>query len=164
MKIIESDVEIKSFSHLEGVHIRRHAKIGPFARIRPQTEIAEGVHIGNFVEVKKSTIGNNSKINHLSYIGDTTIGEASNIGAGTITCNYDGFNKYQTQIGDRVFVGSNSALIAPVIIGDGAIIGAGSTITKNVDSNDLAIARSLQKNLANQANKFRNSKTKKPHE
>jgi bifunctional UDP-N-acetylglucosamine pyrophosphorylase/glucosamine-1-phosphate N-acetyltransferase len=159
--IIDSLVEIKSFSHLEGVHVKQHAKIGPFARIRPQTTIEEGVNIGNFVEIKKSTIGNNSKINHLSYIGDTKIGKSSNIGAGTITCNYDGFKKYTTQIGNNVFIGSNSALIAPLIIQDGAMIGAGSIITKNVDANDLAIARNLQKNLPNGANKFRNSKKTK---
>jgi bifunctional UDP-N-acetylglucosamine pyrophosphorylase/glucosamine-1-phosphate N-acetyltransferase len=159
--IIDSNVEIKSFSHLEGVHIKTNSKIGPFARIRPQTIINEGVNIGNFVEIKKSKIGKNSKINHLSYIGDSTIGESTNIGAGTITCNYDGFNKFSTEIGDNVFIGSNTALVAPVKIGDGAIIGAGSTITKNVESNDLAISRIKQENLNNFAIKYRNSKNSK---
>lgn len=159
--IIDSNVEIKSFSHLEGVHIKANSKIGPFARIRPQTIINEGVNIGNFVEIKKSKIGKNSKINHLSYIGDSSVGESTNIGAGTITCNYDGFNKFQTEIGDNVFIGSNTAIIAPLKIGNGAIIGAGSTITKNVGENDLAISRIKQENLTNKAINFRKSKTQK---
>jgi bifunctional UDP-N-acetylglucosamine pyrophosphorylase/glucosamine-1-phosphate N-acetyltransferase len=159
--VIDSNVEIKSFCHLEGVHIKTNSKIGPFARIRPQTIVNEGVNIGNFVEIKKSKIGKNSKINHLSYIGDSTIGESTNIGAGTITCNYDGFNKFTTEIGDNVFIGSNTAIVAPVKIGDGAIIGAGSTITKNVESNDLAISRAKQENLTNLAIKYRNSKNPK---
>jgi bifunctional UDP-N-acetylglucosamine pyrophosphorylase/glucosamine-1-phosphate N-acetyltransferase len=159
--IIDSNVEIKSFSHLEGVHIKANSKIGPFARIRPQTIINDGVNIGNFVEIKKSKIGKNSKINHLSYIGDSSVGESTNIGAGTITCNYDGFNKFQTEIGDNVFIGSNTAIVAPLKIGNGAIIGAGSTITKNVGENDLAISRIKQENLTNKAINFRKSKIKR---
>jgi bifunctional UDP-N-acetylglucosamine pyrophosphorylase/glucosamine-1-phosphate N-acetyltransferase len=155
---IASGVEVKSFCHIEGANIQKNAVIGPFARIRPQTEIQENVHIGNFVEIKKSQIAKNSKINHLSYIGDSEIGENTNIGAGTITCNYDGFNKFKTKIGDNVFIGSNSALVAPVEIKNGAIIGAGSVITKNVDDNNLAVSRVSQTNIPNGAIKFRKSK------
>ena len=161
---IASDVEIKSFCHIEGATIQKNAVIGPFARIRPQTEIAENVHIGNFVEIKKSQISKNSKINHLSYIGDSEIGEATNIGAGTITCNYDGFNKFKTKIGDNVFIGSNSALIAPIEIEDGAIVGAGSVITKTVKANELAVSRSSQTNINNGATKFRKSKFAKKND
>ena len=161
---IESDVEIKSFCHIEGAKIQKNAVIGPFARIRPQTEIHENVHIGNFVEIKKSQIAKNSKINHLSYIGDSEIGENTNIGAGTITCNYDGFNKFKTTIGDNVFIGSNSALIAPVEIKNGAIIGAGSVITKNVEADDLAVSRSTQTNIPKGAIKFRKSKSAKKND
>lgn len=161
---IESDVEIKSFCHIEGAKIQKNAVIGPFARIRPQTEIHENVHIGNFVEIKKSQIAKNSKINHLSYIGDSEIGENTNIGAGTITCNYDGFNKFKTTIGDNVFIGSNSALIAPVEIKNGAIIGAGSVITKNVEADDLAVSRSTQTSIPKGAIKFRKSKSAKKND
>ena len=162
--VVESGVEIKSFCHIEGAKIQKNAKIGPFARIRPQSEIAENVHIGNFVEIKKSQIAKNSKINHLSYIGDSEIGENTNIGAGTITCNYDGFNKFKTKIGDNVFIGSNSAIVAPIEIQNGAIIGAGSVITKNVESNDLAVSRTSQTNLAGGATKFRKSKSVKKND
>jgi bifunctional UDP-N-acetylglucosamine pyrophosphorylase/glucosamine-1-phosphate N-acetyltransferase len=162
--VVESGVEIKSFCHIEGAKIQKNAKIGPFARIRPQSEIAENVHIGNFVEIKKSQIAKNSKINHLSYIGDSEIGENTNIGAGTITCNYDGFNKFKTKIGDNVFIGSNSAIVAPIEIKNGAIIGAGSVITKNVESDDLAVARTSQTNLARGAIKFRKSKSVKKND
>jgi bifunctional UDP-N-acetylglucosamine pyrophosphorylase/glucosamine-1-phosphate N-acetyltransferase len=158
---IAHNVEIKSFCHIEGAKIQKNAVIGPFARIRPQTEIHENVHIGNFVEIKKSQISKNSKINHLSYIGDSEVGENTNIGAGTITCNYDGFNKFKTKIGDDVFIGSNSALVAPVEIKNGAIIGAGSVITKNVEINDLAVSRASQSNISNGAEKFRKSKSSK---
>ncbi|MFZ9180604.1 MAG: bifunctional UDP-N-acetylglucosamine diphosphorylase/glucosamine-1-phosphate N-acetyltransferase GlmU [Rickettsiales bacterium] len=158
---IESGVEIKSFCHIEDAKIKSQAVIGPFARIRPGTTINENVHIGNFVEIKKSEIGQGTKINHLSYVGDSIIGTNTNIGAGTITCNYDGFNKYQTIIGDNVFIGSNSALIAPIIIEANSIIAAGSVITKNVVEDDLAIARSLQRNIADGANKFRQQKKPK---
>ena len=136
----------------------------PLARLRPQTEIHENVHIGNFVEIKKSQIAKNSKINHLSYIGDSEIGENTNIGAGTITCNYDGFNKFKTKIGNNVFIGSNSALVAPVDIQDGAIIGAGSVITKNVEADDLAVSRTSQTNISKGAIKFRKSKSTKKND
>lgn len=162
--VVESGVEIKSFCHIEGTKIQKNAKIGPFARLRPQSEIAENVHIGNFVEIKKSQIAKNSKINHLSYIGDSEIGENTNIGAGTITCNYDGFNKFKTKIGDNVFIGSNSAIVAPVEIKNGAIIGAGSVITKNVESDDLAVSRTSQTNLTGGATKFRKSKSVKKND
>ncbi|MFM8185961.1 MAG: bifunctional UDP-N-acetylglucosamine diphosphorylase/glucosamine-1-phosphate N-acetyltransferase GlmU, partial [Alphaproteobacteria bacterium] len=158
---IESGVEIKSFCHIEDAEIKSQSIIGPFARIRPGTTINKNVHIGNFVEIKKSQIGEGTKINHLSYIGDSIIGTNSNIGAGTITCNYDGFNKYQTIIGDNVFIGSNTALVAPIIIEANAIIGAGSVITKNVTENDLALTRSEQRNISNGAIKFRQQKKPK---
>ena len=161
---IESYVEIKSFCHIEGAKIQKNAVIGPFARLRPDTEIQENVHIGNFVEIKKSQIAKNSKINHLSYIGDSEIGENTNIGAGTITCNYDGFNKFKTTIGDNVFIGSNSALVAPVAIKNGAIIGAGSVITKDVEADDLAVSRSNQTNIPKGAVKFRKSKSIKKND
>jgi bifunctional UDP-N-acetylglucosamine pyrophosphorylase/glucosamine-1-phosphate N-acetyltransferase len=144
----------------EDVEIGDNVQIGPFAHIRPHTKIKAGAKIGNFVEIKKSTIGKNSKVNHLSYIGDSTLGENVNIGAGTITCNYDGFDKFQTIIEDGAFIGSDSALVAPVTIGKGAIVGAGSTITKDVPANSLAVARESQKNLADWAVKFRKRKTK----
>ena len=161
---IESDVEIKSFCHIEGAIIQKNAVIGPFARLRPDTEIQENVHIGNFVEIKKSQIAKNSKINHLSYIGDSEIGENTNIGAGTITCNYDGFNKFKTKIGNNVFIGSNTALVAPIAIQDGAIIGAGSVITKNVEADDLAVSRTSQTNISKGAIKFRKSKSPKKND
>ena len=161
---IASNVEIKSFCHIEGALIQKNAVIGPFARIRPQSEIHENVHIGNFVEIKKSQIAKNSKINHLSYIGDSEIGENTNIGAGTITCNYDGFNKFKTKIGDNVFIGSNSALVAPVEIKNGAIVGAGSVITKNVENDDLAVSRTSQTNISKGAVKFRKSKSSKKND
>lgn len=155
---IDKNVEIKSFCHIEGAKINQGAIIGPFARIRPDSEIQENVRIGNFVEVKNTKLKKGAKINHLSYIGDAEIGVNSNIGAGVITCNYDGFNKFKTEIGDEVFVGSNSALIAPLKIGDKALIGAGSVINKNVENDELAISRSLQKNIKYGASKFRAQK------
>lgn len=157
---IDDNVEIKSFCHIEGAKIASGASIGPFARIRPDTEIQEDARIGNFVEVKKSTIKKGAKIGHLSYIGDSEVGENANIGAGTVTCNYDGYNKYKTTIGNSVFVGSNSALVAPVKIGDRAFIGAGSTITKDISSDSLAVARNRQINKENWAKlrKVKNSK------
>lgn len=157
---IASKVEIKSFCDIEGAKISSNAVIGPFARIRPETKIAENVRIGNFVEIKKSDLHKGSKVNHLSYIGDSEIGESSNIGAGTITCNYDGFAKHKTKIGKNVFIGSNSALIAPLEIGDEAIIAAGSTITKNVEAFDLAIARGRQTNLPSKSKSIRKEKSK----
>ena len=161
---IEKNVEIKSFCHIDGAKIASGAVVGPFARIRPQTKIDENVRVGNFVEVKKSHLKRGAKINHLSYIGDAEIGENSNIGAGTITCNYDGFNKFKTKIGDNVFVGSNSALVAPIEIGDGALVGAGSVITKNVEADDLAVARAKQVVILQGGKKFRETKSKEKNE
>ncbi len=158
--VIEKNVEIKSFSHIEGAEIAAGAIVGPFARIRPGTKIAENVRIGNFVEIKKSEIKRGAKVNHLSYIGDSEIGEESNIGAGTITCNYDGYSKFKTTIGKNVFVGSNTALIAPVKIEDGAVIGAGSVITENVDQDELAISRAKQTNIVAGGKKFHQAKIK----
>lgn len=152
---VESNVEIKPYCHIEGARIKSGAKLGPFARIRPGTEIGADAHIGNFVEIKKSKIGKEVKIGHLSYIGDSDIGMKTNIGAGTVTCNYDGYNKYETKIGKSVFVGSNSALIAPVTIGDKAFIGAGSTITKNIAADSLAVARNKQVTKENWSKGFR---------
>lgn len=146
---IGAGTQIKANSHLEGADIGRQCEIGPFARVRPATQLADHSKIGNFVETKKARIGQGSKVNHLSYIGDAHIGEYTNIGAGTITCNYDGVNKSLTEIGSHAFIGSNTALVAPVTIGDGATVGAGSTITKGVDDQQLAIARAKQRNLAN---------------
>ena len=146
---IGNNVNISSFSHLEGVKIENNVNIGPYARIRPGVTIKSGSKIGNFVEVKKSIIEENSKINHLSYIGDTKIGKNVNIGAGTITCNYDGIKKNKTKIKDKVFIGSNSSLVAPVTINESSIVGAGSVITKNVKKNTLALTRSKQTEIKN---------------
>ena len=146
---IGNNVTIKSFSHLEGCKIENKVEVGPYARIRPDTLLKEGSKIGNFVEVKKSTIGKKSKVNHLSYIGDTDIGKAANVGAGTITCNYDGIKKHKTKIKDKVFIGSNSSLVAPVIINTESIVGAGSVITKNVSRKSLALTRALQTEIKN---------------
>ena len=141
---IGNNVKVLSFSHLEGVKIENNVNVGPYARLRPGTIIKSGSKVGNFVEIKKSIIGNRSKINHLSYVGDTIIGEKVNIGAGTITCNYDGIKKNKTIIDDGVFVGSNSSLVAPIKLGKKSIIGAGSVITKKVSKNSLAITRAEQ--------------------
>ena len=141
---IGNNVTVKSFSHLEGVTVEDNVNIGPYARIRPEVRIQKGSKIGNFVEIKKSNIGKNSKVNHLSYIGDATIGKNVNIGAGTITCNYDGVKKSKTKIKDGAFIGSNSSLVAPVTISKKSIVGASSVITKNVLSNSLALTRSNQ--------------------
>jgi len=146
---IGNNVTISSFSHLEGVKIDNNVNIGPYARIRPGVVIKSGSKIGNFVEVKKSTIGKNSKVNHLSYIGDTSLGKNVNIGAGTITCNYDGVKKNKTKIKDKVFIGSNSSLVAPVTINENSIVGAGSVITKNVLKKSLAIERNEQVEIKN---------------
>lgn len=156
---ISSNAEIGPFCALEGSNVRS-AQVGPFSRLRPGAEIHDGAKIGNFVEIKKSIIKEGTKVNHLSYIGDSNVGEGTNIGAGTITCNYDGFKKYKTDIGKNVFVGSNSALVAPVKIEDGAMIAAGSVITENVDTNSLAIARGRQRNIENWALSFRASHSK----
>ena len=140
---------IKSFTHIEGAIIEKNVIIGPYSRIRPGTVLKMNTKIGNFVETKKSSIDKNSKVNHLSYIGDTIIGKNTNIGAGTITCNYDGRKKYKTKISKNVFVGSNSSLVAPVKLEAGSVIGAGSVITKNVKKNSLAISRAVQKEVKN---------------
>ena len=146
---IGNNVIIKSFSHLESCKIENKVEIGPYARIRPNTILNEGTKIGYFVEVKKSTVGKKSKVNHLSYIGDSEIGKSVNIGAGTITCNYDGVKKSKTKIKDKVFVGSNSSLVAPLTIEEESIIGAGSVITKSVKKKSLALTRSLQTEIKN---------------
>ena len=150
---IKNNVIICSFSHLENVKVENNVSIGPYARIRPGTTLKSGSKIGNFVEIKKSTVGINSKINHLSYVGDTSVGKSVNIGAGTITCNYDGIKKSKTTIKDKVFVGSNSSLVAPVVLNKGSVIGAGSVITKNVNKNSLALTRSSQKEKKNYRSK-----------
>lgn len=152
---------IKPFSHLEGAQVQSQADIGPYARLRPGTEIGAGARIGNFVETKKAIIEDGAKVNHLSYIGDARVGEKANIGAGTITCNYDGFNKSHTDIGAGAFVGSNSSLIAPVKIGDGSYIGSGSVVTKDVTENALAVARGRQMEKAGWAERFRNLQLKR---
>ena len=146
---IGNNVIIKSFSHLESCKIENKVEIGPYARIRPNTILKEGSKIGNFVEVKKSTVGKKSKVNHLSYIGDSEIGKSVNIGAGTITCNYDGVKKSKTKIKDNVFIGSNSSLVAPLTIDKESTIGAGSVITKNVKKKSLALTRSKQIEIKN---------------
>ncbi len=146
---IGSGTQVQPYSVLDDVIIGANAMVGPFARLRPGTELADEVRIGNFVEVKNTRIGRGSKANHLAYLGDAVIGADSNIGAGTIACNYDGARKHQTIIGERVFVGSNSSLVAPISIGDGATIGAGSVITKSVEADSLAVARGTQRNIAN---------------
>ena len=146
---IGNNVIINSFSHLEDCKIANKVDIGPYARIRPGTVLKEGSKIGNFVEVKKSTIGKKSKINHLSYIGDTEIGKYVNIGAGTITCNYDGVNKNKTKIKNNVFIGSNTSLVAPITINENSFIGAGSVITKNVRKKSLSLTRANQVEVPN---------------
>ena len=141
---VEDGALIRAFSHLEGAHVGKGARVGPFARLRPGADLGPDVHIGNFVEVKEAKIEAGAKANHLSYIGDARVGAGANIGAGTITCNYDGVAKHRTDIGKGAFIGSNSALVAPVKIGDGAYIGSGSVVTKNVPDDALAIARGEQ--------------------
>ena len=146
---IGNDVLIKSFSHLESCQVENKVEIGPYARIRPNTILKEGSKVGNFVKVKKSVIGKKSKVNHLTYIGDSKIGKSVNVGAGTITCNYDGKKKYVTNIKDKVFIGSNSSLVAPITIGEESTVGAGSVITRNVKKKSLALTRSEQKEIKN---------------
>ena len=146
---IQNNSKIKSFSHLENVKIENNVTIGPFARLRPGTILKSGSRVGNFVEVKKSSLGKNSKVNHLAYIGDANIGQMVNIGAGTITCNYDGKNKNKTKIKNKVFVGSNSSLVAPVTLNENSVIGAGSVITKNVNKKTLALTRPKQIEVRN---------------
>ena len=155
---------IHAFSHIEGAIIGAKASIGPFARIRPGTKLAEKTRVGNFVELKKADVGAGAKVNHLSYVGDASVGARANIGAGTITCNYDGFGKYRTQIGEGAFIGSNTALVAPVAVGDGAIVGAGSVITRDVEADSLALERSEQKGVAGWARRFRERMTRKAAE
>ena len=146
---IQNNVKILSFTHLENVRVESNVSIGPFARVRPGTVLKKGSKVGNFVEIKKSVIGNRSKVNHLSYIGDSHLGNDVNIGAGTITCNYDGLKKNKTKIKDKVFVGSNTSIIAPVTINKKSIIGAGSVITKNISKNSLALSRAPQLEIKN---------------
>ena len=146
---IGNNVIIKSFSHLENCKIENKVEIGPYARIRPCTTLKEGSKIGNFVEIKKSTLGKKSKVNHLTYIGDASIGKSVNVGAGTITCNYDGIKKYKTRVKDNVFIGSNSSLVAPITLAENSIVGAGSVITRNVSKKSLALTRSQQLEVKN---------------
>ncbi|HEX5257458.1 MAG TPA: bifunctional UDP-N-acetylglucosamine diphosphorylase/glucosamine-1-phosphate N-acetyltransferase GlmU [Sphingomicrobium sp.] len=155
---------IHAFSHIEGAIVGAKASIGPFARIRPGTRLAERSKVGNFIELKKADVGEGAKVNHLSYIGDASVGAGANIGAGTITCNYDGFGKYRTEIGAGAFIGSNTALVAPVRIGAGAVVGAGSVITRDVEPDSLAIERSEQKGIAGWARRFRERMTRKAAE
>jgi bifunctional UDP-N-acetylglucosamine pyrophosphorylase/glucosamine-1-phosphate N-acetyltransferase len=141
---VSSGTRIEAFSHLNGAEIGEDSRIGPFSRIRPGTRLARDTHVGNFVEVKNSVVKEGAKMNHLSYIGDAEVGAKTNIGAGTITCNYDGANKHRTVIGDNAFIGSNSALVAPVSIGDNATIGAGSVIVKDAPAGELSLSRAKQ--------------------
>ena len=146
---IGNNVIIKSFSHIEDTLMENNVTVGPYARLRPGTILKKGAKIGNFVETKKTKIGKNSKINHLSYVGDASVGKNSNIGAGTITCNYDGVNKYKTSISDNVFIGSNTSLVAPIKIDKNSIVGAGSVITRNIKKNTLALTRAKQQEIKN---------------
>jgi bifunctional UDP-N-acetylglucosamine pyrophosphorylase/glucosamine-1-phosphate N-acetyltransferase len=157
---IGDGVEIKGFCHFEGATVGEGVTLGPYARLRPGAKVEEGAHIGNFVEVKKATIEPGAKVNHLTYIGDARVGAKANIGAGTITCNYDGFGKYHTDIGAGAFIGSNSSLVAPVTIGDGAIVGAGSTIAKDVPADALAVTRADHMARPGWAAKFRERMTR----
>ena len=152
---IGNNVTIKSFSHLENCKVENKVDIGPYARIRPGTILKEGSKVGNFVEIKKSILGKKSKVNHLTYIGDTSIGKSVNVGAGTITCNYDGVKKSKTKIKDNVFIGSNSSLVAPLTIQEDSVIGAGSVITKNVRKKSLALTRSSQTEIKNYKRKLK---------
>ena len=152
---IGNNVKINSFSHLENCKIENKVDVGPYARIRPGTTLKEGSKVGNFVEIKKSSIGKGSKVNHLSYIGDSQIGKNVNIGAGTITCNYDGVKKSKTKIKNNVFIGSNSSLVAPVTINENSIVGAGSVITKNVKKKSLALTRASQIEVSNYKRKIK---------
>ncbi len=146
---INNNVRIHSFSHLENAKLENNVTVGPYARLRPGSVLKPGSRVGNFVEIKKSVIGKGTKINHLSYIGDSQIGKKVNVGAGTITCNYDGFKKNKTKIKDKVFIGSNSSLVAPVTIDENSVVGAGSVITKNVKKRSLALTRSNQIQINN---------------
>ena len=161
---IADGATIQAFSHIEGAIIGARASIGPFARIRPGTRLADATKVGNFVELKKADVAEGAKINHLSYVGDAEIGSKANIGAGTITCNYDGFGKYRTVIGAGAFIGSNTALVAPVTVGAGAVVGAGSVITRDVEPDSLAVERTEQKGIAGWARRFRERMTRKAAE
>jgi bifunctional UDP-N-acetylglucosamine pyrophosphorylase / glucosamine-1-phosphate N-acetyltransferase len=161
---IADGATIHAFSHIEGARIGAGASIGPFARLRPGTRLAAKSKVGNFVELKNAEIGEGAKVNHLSYIGDASVGSKANVGAGTITCNYDGFGKHRTVIGAGAFIGSNTALVAPVAVGEGAIVGAGSVITRDVEPDSLAIERSEQKGIAGWARRFRERMTRKAAE
>jgi bifunctional UDP-N-acetylglucosamine pyrophosphorylase/glucosamine-1-phosphate N-acetyltransferase len=161
---IADGATIRAFSHIEGAKIGARATIGPFARVRPGTRLAEHTKVGNFVEIKNADIAEGAKVNHLSYVGDASIGARANIGAGTITCNYDGFGKHRTEIGEGAFIGSNTALVAPVIVGAGAIVGAGSVITRNVEPDSLAVERNEQRGIAGWARRFRQRMTSKAAE
>lgn len=152
---VETGAEIRAFSHLEGAHVGPGALVGPYARLRPGARIGADAHIGNFVEVKNAVVETGAKANHLSYIGDARVGAGANIGAGTITCNYDGTNKHHTDIGARAFIGSNTALVAPVTVGDGAVIGAGSTVTRDVGGDDLVVVRGQTKTIAGGGERLR---------
>jgi len=161
---VGDNVTIRAYSHLEGASVGNGATVGPFARLRPEADIGADARIGNFVEIKKSTIEPGAKVNHLTYIGDARIGAGANVGAGTITCNYDGYFKYQTDIGAGAFIGSNSALVAPVKVGDGAIVGAGSVITGDVEADALGVTRAPQKGLKGWAARFRERKSREKSE
>ena len=161
---IADGATIHAFSHIEGAVVGAKASIGPFARIRPGTRLAEKTKVGNFVELKKAMVAEGAKVNHLSYVGDAEVGAGANIGAGTITCNYDGFGKYRTVIGAGAFIGSNTALVAPVTVGEGAIVGAGSVITRDVEAESLALERSEQRGIAGWARRFRERMTRKAAE
>ena len=152
---MESGAKIRAFSHLEGCHVSRGAIVGPYARLRPGAELAEDVHIGNFVEIKNAQVDTGAKINHLSYVGDASVGARTNIGAGTITCNYDGFMKHQTTIGADVFIGSDTMLVAPVTVGDSAMTATGTVVTSNVEPDAIAMARAKQENRLGSARKLR---------
>ena len=152
---IGNNVIIKSFSHLESCRIENKVEIGPYARIRPGTILKKGSKVGNFVEIKKSTVGEKSKVNHLTYIGDTNIGKSVNVGAGTITCNYDGVKKNKTKIKNNVFIGSNTSLVAPLTLGENSIIGAGSVITRSVSKKSLALTRTQQQEVKNYKRKYK---------
>jgi bifunctional UDP-N-acetylglucosamine pyrophosphorylase/glucosamine-1-phosphate N-acetyltransferase len=164
--VVEDGATILAFSHLEGAMVRSGATVGPFARLRPGADLGQGAKVGNFVEIKSALVGAGAKISHLTYIGDASIGAEANIGAGTITCNYDGYNKFKTEIGAGAFIGSNSALVAPVKIGAGAYVGSGSVITKDVPADSLALARGEQVEKPGWAARFRadmaNSPKKRP--
>jgi bifunctional UDP-N-acetylglucosamine pyrophosphorylase/glucosamine-1-phosphate N-acetyltransferase len=153
--VVRSGAQIRAFSHLEGAEVGRNTIVGPYARLRPGAVLGEDVHIGNFVEVKNSRVERGAKANHLAYLGDATVGAEANIGAGTITCNYNGFDKSETKIGAGAFIGSNTSLVAPVTVGAGAFIGAGSAIAKNVAPDALAVVRAEQVEKPGWADKFR---------